>query len=1162
MIVLNSKKKQEKTDFRTTANTSSAIDSKAFNRTLRISGSLPLVITSILTATFIGLIFHLVSEVHSVDHVNQVVAQAHETQQIILDSEIGMRGFLLAGREEFLDPYNNSIRSADHEIKKLEDMAKTHPEQIARLERVSLINREWKEWAQKNIELKRSGNNEYLKRVSIGQGKHHMDEIRGQFKEFIRFEEKLHTDRSESTQEAIRLVLIVIVTVSGLAGIFLALYTRKQLKSLSDSFGSVLLKQSELNLSLLQEDWLRTGLSELNDLSRTVASLTELSTNIINHLAHYTGAQVGAFYVLSEDEEVLRRISTYAFSSEDEAKRSEVKLKEGLVGQAATLNRLLQITELPENYIHVNSSLGAAIPKALLIAPASAEGSVKAVLELGFLSVPDPRVIELLERASLGIALTIRSWQYRTRVQNLLGEAQTFNEELQTQQEELKAANEELEEQSRALQDSQSELEQQRDILNENNEALNKTQKLLEEKSDEAQRANQYKSEFLANMSHELRTPLNSSLILAKLLADNASGNLTKDQIQYAQSIYSSGNELAYLINDILDLSKVEAGMLEIRPESVFLPKVLNSLKSTFQPLADQKKLEFQIKIDPGVPETILTDRQRLEQILKNLLSNAFKFTEKGQITLHVSRCSDERLSLVVIDTGIGIPKAQKDVIFEAFRQADGTTNRKYGGTGLGLSISRDLARLLGGSIELESMSGEGSRFSLLLPENYDESLIKSASTKAYSSLSSISSTVEKAKPRVERVKPAPFSDDRYALVSPGRTLLVIEDEPQFAQILFDLAHELHYKCVVAQGAEEGLHLAKSLLPDAILLDIKLPDHSGLMVLDQLKEDLTTRHIPIHIASVDDYMEKAFQMGAIGYILKPAKRDELKAAFIRIESKLSQKIKRVLVVEDDKLQRESVVKLIADIDVEITAVALASEALVAIKTIVYDCIVIDLKLPDMSGEQLLKKMTEQEEMSSFPPVIVYTGRSLTRDEEDQLRKYSRSIIIKGARSPERLLDEVSLFLHRVESKLSPEKQQILKVVRSREDDFEGRKILIADDDIRNVFALTAALEQKGAQIVIARNGKEALTRLEEDPRIDLVLMDIMMPEMDGLQATREIRKQKRFAKLPIIAITAKATKNDQMLCIEAGANDYLAKPIDVHQLFSLTRVWMPKLGRD
>lgn len=1151
---------QKKNDFSTSPDVSSDVDPKAFNRSLKISGSLPLVLTSILAATFIGLIFYLVSVVRSVDHVNQVVAQAHETLQVIVDSETGMRGFLLTGAEEFLEPYNNSIRSTESEVESLKNFAKTHPEQIERLERVNSIYLEWKDWAQKNIELKRRGNNEYVKRVITGEGKRHMDEIRRLFAEFIHFEKKLLAERSEDAQATIRLVLIVIVTVSGVIGIFLALFTRRQLKSLSGSFGSVLQKQSELNLSLLREDWLRTGLSELNDLSRGDASLTELSGKIINHLARYTGAQVGTFYVVYEAEEVLRRISTYAFSSEDEAKRSDVKLKEGLVGQSAAENRLLQVTDLPENYIKVNSSLGAAIPRALLVAPASAEGSVKAVLELGFLSAPDSQVIELLERASLGIALTIRSWQYRTRVQDLLDKAQTFNDELQTQQEELKATNEELEEQSRALQDSQSELEQQRDILNENNETLNKTQTLLEEKSNEIQRASQYKSEFLANMSHELRTPLNSSLILAKLLADNTSGNLTKEQIQYAQSIYSSGNDLAYLINDILDLSKVEAGMLEIRPENVFLPMVLKSLVSTFQPLADQKKIQFQIKTDPGVPEMMFTDRQRLEQILKNLLSNAFKFTEKGQITLQVSRCSDGRLSLSVIDTGIGIPKAQQDVIFEAFRQADGTINRKYGGTGLGLSISRDLARLLGGNIEVESLSGEGSRFTLLLPETYDQSRIESPSPKGHLSSNSIATT-EIVKPRVERVKPAPFSDDRYALASLGRTLLVIEDEPQFAQILFDLAHELHYKCVVAQDAEEGLLLAKSLLPDAILLDIKLPDHSGLTVLDQLKEDPTTRHIPIHIASVHDYMENAFQMGAIGYILKPVKRDELKAAFAKIESKLSQKIKRVLVVEDDKLQRESIVKLIADSDVEVTAVALASEALDALKNTVYDCVVIDLKLPDMSGENLLKKMTEQDEMSSFPPVIVYTGRSLSRDEEDQLRKYSRSIIIKGARSPERLLDEVSLFLHRVESKLSPEKRQILTAVRSREDDFEGRKILVADDDVRNVFALTAALEQKGANIVVARNGKEALTMLEEDPRIDLVLMDIMMPEMDGLQATREIRKQKRFAKLPIIAVTAKATKNDHMLCIEAGANDYLAKPIDLHQLTSLIRVWMPKLGR-
>ena len=1131
---------------------------------------------SILAVVFIALIFHLISAVRSVDHVNKVVEHAYETVQIILDSETGQRGFLLSGKEDFLKPYNNSIRSADQLIKELEDMVKTYPEQMERLERVRSINREWKDWAQKNIELKRSGNNEYVKRVISGVGKRYMDEIRGQFKEFIRFEEKLHADRSESTLEAIRLVIILIIAFSGLAGIFLAFYTRKQLKSLSASFSSALQKQSELNQLLLQEDWHRTGLSELNDLSRGDTSLSELSTKIINHLAHYTGAQVGAFYVISEEEKVLRRISTYAFSSEAEAKLSEVKLNEGLVGQAASENRLLQITDLPENYIRVNSSLGSAIPRALLVAPASAEGSVKAVIELAFLTAPDPRVIELLESASLGVALTVRSWQDRTRIQDLLEKAQTFNEELQTQQEELKTANEELEEQSRSLQDSRAELEQnneqleeqtqaleqQQYILNEKNDSLKATQTLLEERSDEAHKASQYKSEFLANMSHELRTPLNSSLILSKLLADNAGGNLTQEQIQFAHSIYSSGNDLLNLINDILDLSKVEAGMLEIRPESVFLPKVLKSLKNTFQPLADQKQLQFQIKIDSGVPETILTDGQRLDQILKNLLSNAFKFTEKGQITFHISQGQDRRLSLSVIDSGIGVPKAQQEVIFEAFHQADGTTNRKYGGTGLGLSISRDLARLLGGSIEIESTPDEGSRFTLFLPETYDESNIEAAASKPYSSSKpSVSFPPEIHKAEVERIRPAPFADDRGALASPGRTFLVIEDDPQFAQILFELAHDLHYKCLVAQNAKEGIELAQSLLPDAILLDMNLPDHSGLMVLDSLKENSLTRHIPVHIVSVHDYMEKALQMGAIGYVLKPAKHDQLKEAFAKIESKLSQKIKRVLIVEDDKLQRESMVKLIADPDVEITAVALAQDALDALKKSIYDCCVIDLKLPDMSGEELLKKMTEQEDLASLPPVIIYTGRSLSRNEEDQLRKYSRSIIIKGAKSPDRLLDEVGLFLHLVESKLSPERQQILKTMRNREDIFVGRKILLVDDDVRNLFAMSAGLEQKGFKVVVAKNGKDALIKLEEDPSMDLVLMDIMMPEMDGFQATREIRKQKRFVRLPIIAVTAKATKKDQILCMEAGANDYLAKPVDLQQLFSLLRVWMPELGR-
>ncbi|MDO8528056.1 MAG: PAS domain S-box protein [Deltaproteobacteria bacterium] len=923
-------------------------------------------------------------------------------------------------------------------------------------------------------------------------------------------------------------------------------------------------------------EFLREGQITLSDKMRGEQDVSRLGQSVLSHLAPFLNAQMGAFYYVTE-EKMLKRVSGYAYSKLDD-KEKTIAIGEGLVGQAALEKRPILLEKVPSRYFgKIRSDLGDSTPSSLLLAPVFYEGEVNGVIELASFASFSEHQKTFLEHVSENIGIAINTSISRKKQQELLERSQDLTEELQTQQAELKATNDELEDQSRALQESQTKLknqqseleqtneklEQQRDILNENNEALNKAQTLLEERSDEVQRASQYKSEFLANMSHELRTPLNSSLILAKLLADNAGGNLTVEQVQYAHSISSAGNDLLNLINDILDLSKVEAGKLEIRPENVFLPSVFNTLEKTFDPVAREKKLQFQIKIDPGVPETMLTDRQRLEQILKNLLSNAFKFTEKGQVILHVSRSAEGKLSLAVIDTGIGVPKAQQEVIFEAFRQADGTTNRKYGGTGLGLSITRDLARLLGGTVAVESVPGEGSRFTLLLPETYDESHVVSASPKAYSSSLPVAVQV---KPRVERIQPLPFADDRGTLKSrgakPGRVLLVIEDESQSAQILFDLAHELNYKCVVAQDAEEGLGFAQSLIPDAILLDMMLPDHSGLTVLDQLKEDPKTRHIPVHIASAHDYTEKAMQMGAIGYTLKPAKREALKAALAKIEFNLSQKLKRVLIVEDNKLQRESMVKLIANPDIEITAVALAEEALDALKKTVYDCMVIDLKLPDMSGEELLKKMTEQKELASFPPVIIYTGRSLSRDEEDTLRKYSRSIIIKGARSPERLLDEVGLFLHRVESKLSPENRQLLKTLRSREDVFKGRMILVVDDDVRNIFALTAALEQKGANIEVARNGKEALAKLKDHPLIDLVLMDIMMPEMDGYQATREIRKQKRFSKLPIIAVTAKATKNDQVLCMEAGANDYLSKPIDLHQLFSVIRVWTPSLGRN
>jgi signal transduction histidine kinase/CheY-like chemotaxis protein len=773
------------------------------------------------------------------------------------------------------------------------------------------------------------------------------------------------------------------------------------------------------------------------------------------------------------------------------------------------------------------------------------------------------------------VGASVASVVYRQRLQMALEEQQAMNEELQVQQEELRTANEELEEQSRALEESQTALENQQAELEQTNEqlaeqaanldlknsALTTAQDQLRERALELERASRYKSEFLANMSHELRTPLNSSLILAKLLSDNAAGNLNEEQVRFAQTIYSAGNDLLNLINDILDISKVEAGKLELVPEELPLRRVIEGLARTFEPLARQKELEFSLTVEPSVPMSIHTDRQRLEQILKNLLSNAVKFTDAGRVRLTVSANADGWVQFTVQDSGIGIAPDQQDKIFDAFHQADGSTARKYGGTGLGLSISRDLTSLLGGTLTLASTLGEGSTFTLSLPRNGAVAATPPAPQLVHAA-PPVRAAAPAADPAGQEAQPdSPrFDDDRIEPASGRRTALVIEDEPEFARILYGLAHDMEFRCLVALTAGEGLELAVNENPDAILLDMRLPDRSGLSVLQQLKENPATRHIPVHVVSSQENGGEALHLGAIGYALKPTTREQLEDVFRKLKDKSSQQVKRVLLVEDDERQRESVVQLISDNDVEIAAVGSGEEALNLLRTQIFDCMIIDLKLPDMQGNDLLKAMS-LEELCSFPPVIVYTGRNLTREEEAELLKYSRSIIIKGARSPERLLDEVTLFLHKVESTLSSERQTMLKNVRGRDRVFEGRTILLVDDDVRNVFALTSALEQRGAHVVVGRNGFEALARLDEVDAIDLVLMDVMMPGMDGLEATRRIRQDARFARLPIIAITAKAMKDDQEQCLAAGANDYLAKPIDLTRLYSLLRVWMPTMER-
>ncbi len=1147
-----------------------SIDQENFKRILTRNVSLPLGIGGLSAAIFVGLILYLLSTLNWVDHSQRVISNANEVAKLTSDMETGMRGFLITGDETFLQPYDIAKSRIQREVAGVIELVDDNRPQSERMKRVAGLQVQWMEFAQEVIQLRRN-KLPYEEVIRNARGKSITDEIRREMTSFIAVEQRLLSERTqEARSTTLWSVVAYLVFTLGVSGL-LAFFGRRELVKLSNTYGEALQKQAEDAMVLEEQGWLRTGQTQLAEHMIGQQLLGALGRSVLGFLAQYLKVDVAAAYV-REDNGTLNRVATWGFGRDIENSAQSLTNGESLVGQAVLENRILQLDDLPAGYLTVNSGLGQAAPRHVIIVPVMHEGLVNGAVEMGFLRQLDKRDTEFVKLIAGSIGTSIHSALYRQRLQDLLAETQQLNEELQVQQEELRTANEELEEQSRVLKESQANLENQQAeleqtnvqlgeqalALDQKNTALSQAQTQLELRADELTRASRYKSEFLANMSHELRTPLNSSLILAKLLADNSKGNLNEEQIKFAQSIYSAGNDLLNLINDILDISKVEAGKLELSPENITVGKLVDSLKNTFEPLAGQKKLNFEVHVDAATPASIYTDRQRVEQILKNLLSNAIKFTESGTVSLSVAEQAGGYVSFKVRDSGIGIREDQQQIIFDAFRQADGTTSRRYGGTGLGLSISRDLTTLLGGSITVESAEGKGSTFTLLLPYNWSKPQAQVPPTLA----APPAMPASVAAPAISKPLPVSlpaFADDRH-LPLKRRLVLVIEDDSTFAQILYDLAHELQFSCLVAHSAEDGFALASQFVPQAILLDMGLPDQSGLSVLQRLKENAQTRHIPVHVISGQDRSAAALQMGAIGYATKPTTREQLKEVFKKLEDKLTQKVKKVLLVEDDDLQRQSVTHLISDDDVEITAVATGTEALALLSNTIFDCMIIDLKLPDIQGSELLQRMST-EDICSFPPVIVYTGRNLTRDEEADLLKYSRSIIIKGARSPERLLDEVTLFLHKVESELSAERQTMLKTARSRDRVFEGRKILLVDDDVRNIFALTSALEQKGVQVEIGRNGFEAISKLDEVSDIDLVLMDVMMPGMDGLEATRRIRKDPRFQKLPIIAVTAKAMKDDQEQCLKAGTNDYLAKPIDLDRLFSLLRVWMPSLER-
>jgi signal transduction histidine kinase/CheY-like chemotaxis protein len=1087
------------------------------------------------------------------DHTDEVLAKAWELERQLLDQESGIRGLAITGDEAFLEDYRKAAPRAL--IEQLRILVSDNPGQEARLD---LLQNRYDYWFSFTAEPVLS--NPALRHdvAAMRDGKRRMDELRAMMRDFKNHELDLRRERAQfsaASQSSARVVLVGLLLGVAVSLVFLS---RRQLEGVARAFGEVIRGEREARKTTDREHWIRLGQTNVGDSMLGDQPSETLADHVLGALATYVRADVGAFF--AADADGWRRRAGYGLSAGFAAER--FARNEGAVGRAATERTLVHMREVPGDFLRVRSGTGERAPVDVVLVPAVVDGVVHAVVELGFLRPVDEPSLELLSRIGQSIGLAMRAANYRQRLRELLEEAQQQTEELQAQQEELRAANEELEEQTSALNDAHAKLEgRQLDLemanaqLVENAYKLRRSQEDFQQKAFEADRASRYKSEFLANMSHELRTPLNSTLILAKLLADNEPGNLSEEQVHFARTIYASGNDLLALINDVLDLSKVESGHAEIRTSLVSIEELTRALSRMFEPVAVQKHLDFAVTKASEEPIRLETDALRLEQILRNLLSNALKFTEEGSVALRIAGL-DSSVTFEVTDTGMGIPEEHHSMIFEPFRQVDGTSQRKYGGTGLGLAIAREQAHLLGGTLSVESEPGKGSVFRLTLP-------LLAAAPKGEARTIGPTGSASLPAPRASAngvsamPSPAAFPDDREALDPNRNLLLVIEDDVPFARILFDLAHERNMQCIVSHDAATGAFLAAKCVPSAIVLDINLPDHTGLYVLDRLKQDPATRHLPVHVVSGTGLSREALSMGAVGYLEKPVTREALASALQDIETRVSRRIRRLLILEGDDRQRESLTKLMSATDVEIVAVSTVTSALAELRAQSFDCVVTDLGPTDAAGLHLVERMANDDGYA-FPPVIVYTARKLDAAEEQHLRSYSSSIIVKGVRSPERLLDEVSLFLHQVESELPHAKRQMIHKSRDRQAPFDGKAILVVEDDIRNVFALSKILEPKGARVVIARNGREAICALDREPSIDLVLMDVMMPEMDGMEATRAIRKRPEWVKLPIIALTAKAMPDDRERCLQAGANDYLAKPIDVEMLLSLIRVWISR----
>jgi CheY-like chemotaxis protein/signal transduction histidine kinase/CHASE3 domain sensor protein len=1156
-----------------------------------------------------------------VSHTLEVLSEVRLLNDSVSRFESASRGYLLSGDENLRVDFSAQLETARASLRKLQVLTIDNASQQVRLDRLETILNRRAAAAQETVSMRDKGDAGSAKRVAamITEGQAISENFRALSKSVAGEESRLLGLRHEASQRATTvtrgtvvygsLSAFILVTVSGFfltRGVTVPLsnlrksaarigkgdYSHRASVATDDEVGLLgqvfneMAEQVERRqATLADQDWLKTGLAKFSASFQRQRDPVAISNMVLGELAGLLGAQHSVLYRFIEDEQGASFRLCASYAAENPPPR--LALGEGLVGQCGAEKRRILLAEIPPDYLRISSGLGGARPGTIVLQPVEFEGRIKAVLELASLRPFTDLQLEFVERLAASLGIVFQNLEATAQTEELLRKSQALTARLEAQQRvleeqqvELTQTNEELEQTNEEMEQTNEEMEEKTNLLANQKRELENSNRLIEEARGELQEqarqltiSSTYKSNFLATMSHELRTPLNSLLILARLLAENSEANLTAKQVQFAKTIESSGGDLLEMINQILDLAKIESGTAELQLDEVTPADLQRSVEQLFRHVADTKRLEFGVDVDPGLPDRIRTDVGRLHQVIKNLLANAFKFTERGSVRVEFRvakggwtrssaslNAARSVIAISVADTGIGIPRDKQEIIFESFQQADAGTARRFGGTGLGLSISRELATMLGGVLQLESDTGKGSTFTLFIPAMLDRD---AATHEAPASAKHASPAPAQASATAqdERAADPPdidepdTNDDRGNIVPGDRVLLIIEDDLKFAGILVDFAREKRFKALVARGSRRALALAQRFSPAAITLDIRLVDEDGWLVLDRLKHDHRTRHIPVHVISVEAARSRGLRQGAVSFLQKPVTREAIGEILQQTIAFIERRVKNLLVVEDDTVQRQAIQELIGNNDVHTTAVATAAEALSALEEASYDCIVMDLMLPDQAGADLIREINRRHGLHA-PPVIVYTGKELSPREETELRSLSESIIVKDARSPERLLDETALFLHRVQARLPESKRRMLEQVRRQDAVLTGRRVLIVDDDARNIFALTAVLEGYGMIVQFAESGAAAIEMLKGESSFDVVLMDVMMPEMDGNEAIRRLRAEDRFAKLPIIAVTAKAMKGDRERSIESGASDYVTKPVDTDKLVSLLRVWL------